>query len=281
VLGRGLRLRRLHLPAASDASPEIDGFVAVAPPANHYDLAFLAPCPASGIILAGEKDIVAPPSDIDRSLTKVRVQKGEVIERANVPGANHFFQGKLEELEKISSVYLKKRMKAFEKAQKEAAEGKSDQGRRETPGPEPAELTPASGRHAMSDTPEPFFHRDGDVYTPTLRANGWWKPTGNLHARDDRPVRACDRQQFGEPNLQPTRPTADLYRLPISIPSLSPPGSCGRAGASRSSRPELVLRRHLVGPRLLPAAPPRSAAGSIALVAAKLGRTAASPGPAA
>ncbi|MEQ1784245.1 MAG: hypothetical protein ABMA14_23060, partial [Hyphomonadaceae bacterium] len=56
---------------------------------------------------------------------KVRVQKGEVIERANVPGANHFFQGKLEELEKTSSAYLKKRMKAFEKAQKEAAEAKA------------------------------------------------------------------------------------------------------------------------------------------------------------
>jgi alpha/beta superfamily hydrolase len=101
--------------------PEIDGFVAVAPPANHYDLSFLAPCPASGIIIAGEKDVVAPPSDIDRALTKVRVQKGEIIDRANVPGANHFFQGKLEELEKTASVYLKKRMKAAEKAAKEAA----------------------------------------------------------------------------------------------------------------------------------------------------------------
>ncbi|HOZ29122.1 MAG TPA: alpha/beta hydrolase, partial [Hyphomonadaceae bacterium] len=36
--------------------PEIDGFVAVAPPANHYDLSFLAPCPASGIIISGDKD---------------------------------------------------------------------------------------------------------------------------------------------------------------------------------------------------------------------------------
>ena len=35
----------------------------------------------------------------------------------------------------------------------------------------------------MSDTPEPFFHRDGDTYTPTSRANGWWRATGNLHAR--------------------------------------------------------------------------------------------------
>lgn len=101
--------------------PEIDGFIAVAPPANHYDLAFLAPCPASGVIISGEKDMVAPPADIDRALTKVRVQKGEIIERATVPGANHFFQGKLEELEKTASAYLKKRMKASEKAAKEAA----------------------------------------------------------------------------------------------------------------------------------------------------------------
>ena len=105
--------------------PEIDGFVAVAPPANHYDLSFLAPCPASGIIIAGDKDVVAPPQDIDRSLTKVRVQKGEVIERANVPSANHFFQGKLDDLEKTAAVYLKKRMKAFEKAQEEAAKAKA------------------------------------------------------------------------------------------------------------------------------------------------------------
>ena len=90
--------------------PEIDGFIAVAPPANHYDLSFLAPCPASGIIIAGEKDIVAPPADIDRSLTKVRVQKGETIERANIPGANHFFQDKLKELEAMSVEYLERRL---------------------------------------------------------------------------------------------------------------------------------------------------------------------------
>ena len=67
----------------------------------------------------------------------------------------------------------------------------------------------------MPDTPEPFFHRDGDTYTPTLQANGWWKPTGNLHARVMIGLFAhVIEQQFGEPNLQPTRLTADLYRLP-------------------------------------------------------------------
>jgi uncharacterized protein len=103
--------------------PEIDGFIAVAPPANHYDLSFLAPCPASGVIISGDKDIVAPPSDIDRALTKVRVQKGEVIERVTVHGANHFFQHKLEDLEKAASGYLKKRLKAAEKAARLAAKG--------------------------------------------------------------------------------------------------------------------------------------------------------------
>jgi alpha/beta superfamily hydrolase len=98
--------------------PEIDGFIAIAPPANHYDLSFLAPCPASGIIIGGEKDIVAPPQDIDRSLTKVRVQKGEVIERATIPGANHFFQGKLKELEETALTYLTRRLKESEAAAK-------------------------------------------------------------------------------------------------------------------------------------------------------------------
>jgi alpha/beta superfamily hydrolase len=104
--------------------PEIDGFIAVAPPANHSDLSFLAPCPAAGVIISGDNDRVAPAADIDRSLTKVRVQKGEVIERASVAGANHFFQGKLDDLEKTASGYLKKRMKAFEKLQKEAEAAK-------------------------------------------------------------------------------------------------------------------------------------------------------------
>ena len=36
--------------------PEIDSFVAVAPPANMFDFGFLAPCPASGLIIQGDQD---------------------------------------------------------------------------------------------------------------------------------------------------------------------------------------------------------------------------------
>lgn len=86
--------------------PEIDGFIAVSPPANHYDLSFLAPCPASGLILSGDQDKIAPPQDVERALTKVRVQKGEEITRDTVPGANHFYQGKLDELTEKCAAYL-------------------------------------------------------------------------------------------------------------------------------------------------------------------------------
>ncbi len=90
--------------------PEIDGFFAVAPPANHFDLSFLAPCPASGLIIIGDNDAIATPQDIERSLQKVRVQKGEVIDRDSVEGANHFFQDRHDILLDKLSAYLDRRL---------------------------------------------------------------------------------------------------------------------------------------------------------------------------
>ena len=40
--------------------PEISGFISVAPPANLYDFSFLAPCPASGLIVHGAADKIVP-----------------------------------------------------------------------------------------------------------------------------------------------------------------------------------------------------------------------------
>lgn len=90
--------------------PEIDGFLAIAPPCNHYDLSFLAPCPASGLIISGENDKISGPKDVERSLTKVRVQKGEVIERDTIAGANHFFVDKHEELIAKCEAYVDRRL---------------------------------------------------------------------------------------------------------------------------------------------------------------------------
>lgn len=94
--------------------PEIDGFIAVAPPANHYDLSFLAPCPASGLIIHGERDVVAPPDDVERAIAKVRTQKGAVLDRTMIPGANHFFQHSLDAVSEASAAYLERRMPEIE-----------------------------------------------------------------------------------------------------------------------------------------------------------------------
>jgi len=92
--------------------PEIDGFICIAPPANMYDYTFLAPCPSSGLMVGAEKDRVIPPQSIIDLTSKTKTQKGSVIDHAIVPGANHFFEGKVEEMTKLVGKYVDKRMEA-------------------------------------------------------------------------------------------------------------------------------------------------------------------------
>jgi alpha/beta superfamily hydrolase len=90
--------------------PEISGFISVAPLAKHYDFSFLAPCPASGLFVNGDKDTVTPPEAVNTLVTKLKTQKGIVIEHKVMQGANHFFQDKIDELTKICATYLDKRL---------------------------------------------------------------------------------------------------------------------------------------------------------------------------
>src|SRR5204862_6844402 len=76
--------------------PEMEGFVSIAPPANLYDLSFLAPCPSSGLIIHGDKDLVAPLKDVTVLCDKLKTLKGIVIDQQVVQGANLFFDGKIE-----------------------------------------------------------------------------------------------------------------------------------------------------------------------------------------
>jgi hypothetical protein len=72
--------------------PEINGFIACATPANHYDLSFLAPCPASGLMVYGTRDQVAPPTDVERVVAKIRTQKNIKVDAQAIDGADHFFR---------------------------------------------------------------------------------------------------------------------------------------------------------------------------------------------
>jgi uncharacterized protein len=98
--------------------PEIDGFLAVSPPANHYDLSFLAPCPASGIIIYGTRDSVTTASDMERVISRVRTQKNIKVDAAPVEGADHFYRGRdpgedhLPEVEAYARAYLERRLAA-------------------------------------------------------------------------------------------------------------------------------------------------------------------------
>jgi alpha/beta superfamily hydrolase len=78
--------------------PEIDGFVAIAPPANLYDFSFLAPCPSSGLILQGDHDTIVSLDAAQKLVNKLSHQRDIKIDYRIVKGADHFFQSHMDEL---------------------------------------------------------------------------------------------------------------------------------------------------------------------------------------
>ncbi len=92
--------------------PEIAGFISIAPPANLHDFTFLAPCPSSGLIIHGDQDKVVPQKDTQALVDKLKTQKGIVIDQTIVKGANHFFDGHIEELVEKCGAYVDRRLAA-------------------------------------------------------------------------------------------------------------------------------------------------------------------------
>src|SRR3954452_12361161 len=78
--------------------PEIDGFIAIAPPANLYDFSFLAPCPSSGLILQGDHDTIVGLDAAQKLVNKLSHQRDIKIDYRIVKGADHFFQSHMDEL---------------------------------------------------------------------------------------------------------------------------------------------------------------------------------------
>jgi alpha/beta superfamily hydrolase len=75
--------------------PELDGFIAVAPPAGVYDFSFLAPCPVSGQVIQGAADEVVPVELVTKLVHRLSSQRNVEIDFRVVDGANHFFNGEL------------------------------------------------------------------------------------------------------------------------------------------------------------------------------------------
>jgi uncharacterized protein len=86
--------------------PEIDSFIAVAPPASTFDFGFLAPCPASGLIIQGDQDQLVTADSVQRLATKLAHQRDIQIAHTVIPGADHFFHNHLEQLGAIVDQYI-------------------------------------------------------------------------------------------------------------------------------------------------------------------------------
>ena len=91
--------------------PEISGFISIAPPANNFDFTFLAPCPASGLIVHGSRDETVPEADAAALAERLQAQRGIAIDYRKIPGATHFFQGKMDRVNKEVATYLDANLK--------------------------------------------------------------------------------------------------------------------------------------------------------------------------
>lgn len=72
-------------------------------------------------MINGDMDRVVPSNSVADLTTKLKTQRGIKIEHEVVPGANHFFEGKMDELNARVGTYLDMRMAAKETESKEKA----------------------------------------------------------------------------------------------------------------------------------------------------------------
>ena len=90
--------------------PEISGFISASPPASIYDFSFLAPCPASGLMIHGKADEVVPVASVDKLVEKLSAQKNIEIDYRTVDKCDHYFSEHLEKLIGHVENYLDKRL---------------------------------------------------------------------------------------------------------------------------------------------------------------------------
>ena len=88
--------------------PEISGFISVSPPASYQDFSFLAPCPASGMIVHGDKDEVVPIAAVEKLTQKVSSQKNITIDYRVIEGGDHFYADHMDILNGHIDDYLDK-----------------------------------------------------------------------------------------------------------------------------------------------------------------------------
>ena len=88
--------------------PEISSFVAISPPASLYDFSFLAPCPASGLIIQGSEDKIVQEESVNALVEKLNKQININVDYKKIIGADHFFAKNLDDIQKKIKKYIDK-----------------------------------------------------------------------------------------------------------------------------------------------------------------------------
>lgn len=86
--------------------PDINNFIAVSPPANEKDFSFLAPCPASGLIVQGGRDEIVSPYQVEEMAHKLNQQRNVEIDFAMIEDGDHMYNNHLADLYKVSGQYV-------------------------------------------------------------------------------------------------------------------------------------------------------------------------------
>lgn len=94
--------------------PEIRGFVSVSTPAKKHDFSFLAPCPASGLLLHGGQDEHIPEPEAKTLVQNLNEQKHISITYKVFPRACHHFVKHLKPLHEEMDKYVDKILKKFQ-----------------------------------------------------------------------------------------------------------------------------------------------------------------------
>ena len=93
--------------------PEIEGFLAVSPPANLYDFSFLSPCPAAGLITQGDKDDVVNEKIVSELAERLGRNVYKPVEYNVIQGADHYYRGLEDEFSELINNYIQQRMADF------------------------------------------------------------------------------------------------------------------------------------------------------------------------
>ena len=88
--------------------PEISRFILLAPPAGKYDFNFLAPCPASGLVISGEKDNLIDHDILKNLVKKLNKQKNINVQHDVIKGSNHFFSNNESQVLQKLNTYINK-----------------------------------------------------------------------------------------------------------------------------------------------------------------------------